>query len=120
MSFLLKKIVVVDDDEDNRSAMKDILEFKGFSVVATAINGFDAVEKFYQHAPDVVLMDIMMPDFDGFYGIKNIKNINSDVKIIAITADQSDETKQKLQELKHELIIYKPFDFELLMQMIND
>jgi len=118
--LLLKKVVVVDDDEDNRNAMTDILEFKGVTVVATAVNGSDAVEKFSKYVPDVVLMDIMMPDFDGFYGIENIKNINSNAKIIAVTADQSDETKQKLRELNHKLIIYKPFDVNVLVQMIND
>jgi len=113
-------VIVVDDDEDNRNAMSDILEFKGVTVVATAINGYDAVEKFSKHVPDVVLIDIMMPDYDGFYGIEHIKNINSNAKIIAVTADQSDETKQKLKELKHELIIYKPFDVDTLVQMINE
>ncbi len=61
-----------------------------------------------------------MPDYDGFYGIEHIKNINSNAKIIAVTADQSDETKQNLKELKHELIIYKPFDVDTLVQMINE
>jgi len=118
--FLLKKILLVDDDEDNRSAMSDILEFKGLSIVASAKNGLEAVEQFSKYTPDVVLMDIMMPEYDGFYGIEHIKNIDPNAKIIAVTADQSVETQRKLKEMQQNLIIFKPFDIDALVKMITD
>lgn len=115
----MKRVIVVDDDEDSRDALSDILEFKGVKVVAKAINGYDAVLKFSKHRPDVVLMDMMMPEYDGFYGLEHIKNIDSNAKIITITADQTEETRAKLKKMHHTMIILKPIDTDKLVQMIN-
>lgn len=120
LSPLLKSVIVVDDDKDVCDALSDILEFKGINVVAKAINGYDAVQKFSQHMPDVVLMDMMMPEYDGFYGLRHIKNINPNAKIILITGDQTEETHAKLKEMNHDLIILKPIDTDNLVQMINE
>jgi len=116
----LKRVIVVDDDEDSRDALSDILEFKGFEVVAKAIDGYDAVQKFSKHLPDVVLMDMMMPRYDGFYGLENIKNIDPNAKIIIITADQTEETRAKLKKMQHDLILLKPINVENLVKMINE
>ena len=113
-------MIVADDDEDSRDALSDILEFKGIDVVAKAINGYDAVQKFSKYMPDVVLMDMMMPQYDGFYGLEHIKNIDPDSKIIIITADQTDETRTKLKKIPHDLIILKPIDIDKLVKMINE
>lgn len=118
-SFSLKRVIVADDDEDSRDALSDILEFKGIEVVAKAINGYDAVQKFSKYIPDVVLMDMMMPQYDGFYGLENIKSIDPDAKIIIITADQTEETRTKLK-MQHALILLKPIDIENLVKMINE
>ena len=115
----MKRVIVVDDDEDSRDALSDILEFKGIEVVATAIDGYDAVQKFSKYLPDVVLMDMMMPRYDGFYGLENIKNIDPNAKII-ITADQTEETHTKLKKMQHGLILLKPINTENLVKMIND
>jgi DNA-binding NarL/FixJ family response regulator len=115
----LKSVIVVDDDDDSRDALSDILEFKGIKVLAKAINGYDAVQKFSKHVPDVVLMDMMMPKYDGFYGLEHIKNINPNAKIIIITADQTEETRAKLKKIQHDLVILKPIDTDNLVKMIN-
>jgi len=116
----LKNVIVVDDDKDSRDALSDILEFKGIKVIAKAINGYDAVEKFSKYNPDVVLMDMMMPQYDGFYGLEHIKNIDPNAKIIIITADQTEATRTKLKKMQHNLIILKPIDTDNLVKMIND
>ncbi len=116
----MKRVIVVDDDEDSRDALSDILEFKGIEVVAKAIDGHDAVQKFSKYFPDVVLMDMMMPRYDGFYGLDNIKNIDPNAKIIIITADQTEETRRKLKKMQHDLIILKPINVENLVKMINE
>jgi DNA-binding response OmpR family regulator len=119
-SFPLKRVIVVDDDEDSRNALSDLLEFKGVKVVAKAINGYDAVQKFSEYRPDLVLMDMMMPEYDGFYGLEHIKNINPCADIIIITGDQTEETRAKLKKMHHDLIILKPIDMDKLIQMINE
>jgi len=116
----LKRVIVVDDDEDSRDALSDILEFKGIEVVAKAIDGHDAVQKFSKYLPDVVLMDMMMPQYDGFYGLENIKNIDPNAKIIIITADQTEETRTKLKKMQHNLILIKPINVENLVKIINE
>ena len=116
----MKRVIVVDDDADSRDALSDLLEFKDIAVVAKAINGLDAVEKFSKYRPDVVLMDMMMPKYDGLYGLEHIKNIVPDAKIIILTADQTDETLTQLKKMNHDLIILKPVDINKLVQMINE
>ena len=111
---------MVDDDKDSRDVLSDILEFKGVNVVGKAINGYDAVQKFSKYHPDVVLMDMMMPQYDGFYGFEHIKNIDSNAKIIIITADQTEETRAKLKKMDYKLILLKPIDTDKLVQMINE
>lgn len=118
--FLLTRVIVVDDDDDSRDALSDLLEFKGVSVVAKAINGYDAVQKFSEFIPDVILMDIMMPEYDGFYGLEHIKNINPNAKIIIISGDQSEETRMKLKKMNHDLIVLKPIDMDRLISIINE
>ena len=117
--FSLKSVIVVDDDEDSCNALSDILEFKGVTVLAKAINGYEAVQKFSEYMPDVVLMDLMMPKYDGFYGLEHIKNISPNAKIIIVTADQTGETRTKLKKIQHDLIILKPVDTDKLVKMIN-
>lgn len=116
----MKSVIIVDDDEDSRNALSDLLEFKGIKVLAKAINGYDAVQKFSKYMPDVVLMDLMMSQYDGFYGLEHIKNLNPNAKIIIITADQTEETHTKLKKMQHNFVILKPVDTDKLIKMIND
>lgn len=113
-------MIVVDDDKDIRDTLSELLELKEVNVVAKAINGYDAVQKFSQYKPDVVLMDITMPDYDGFYGLEHIKNITPNVKVIMITADQTNETRNKLKKMNQNRIIFKPIDTDKLVKMINE
>lgn len=80
--------VLVVDDPDSRDALSDLLELKGVEDIAKGINGHKAVQKFSQHKLELVLMDMMMPNFYEMYGLKHIKNIDSSAKVIMITADQ--------------------------------
>jgi len=63
---------------------------------------------------------MMMPQYDGFYGLENIKNIDPTAKIIIITADQTEETRTKLKKMQHNLILLKPIDVEKLVKLINE
>ena len=88
----------------------DYLENKGVSVIGKAKNGKEGVELFKKLKTDVIFLDVIMPDFDGFYALKKIREIDSNAKIIMVTADFSPSTKIKLKELKASDIIYKPYD----------
>lgn len=116
---MLKRLLIVDDDEDSRNTLSDILEFKGFTVVGNAVNGYDAVQQYSKHLPDVVILDLMMIEYDGFYALEHIKKVNSDAKIIVLSADQTEETRMKLKQLSHDMVLAKPFDTNQLIRLIN-
>lgn len=69
--------------------------------------------------PDIVLMDVMMPEFDGFYGLHHIKQLNPDAKVIMVTADLTDETFAKLHSLGASEILYKPYEIEDIVSTIK-
>ena len=80
-----KKILVVDDVVFMRQILGEILEKHGYFVV-TAENGQQAVDKFADEQPDIVIMDINMPIMDGITATKKIKEIDKDAKILALSA----------------------------------
>ena len=73
----MANILIVDDAAFMRMMIKDILTKNGYVVVGEAENGLKAVEKFKEHSPDLVIMDITMPEMDGIQAVKQIKAINS-------------------------------------------
>lgn len=82
----MAKVLIVDDAAFMRMMIKDILEKNGFEVVGEANNGIKAVELYKKEKPDVVTMDITMPDMDGIEAVKEIKSIDPDAKVIMCSA----------------------------------
>ena len=80
-----KKILIVDDDKDIVSIVTTMLESRGWDIKA-AYNGRDAMETVSGGMPDVILLDIMMPEMNGIEVLKKIKKIDPDARIIMITA----------------------------------
>ncbi len=114
------KVLVVDDDIDTLEVFAEFLEIKDVNVVGRGHNGKDAVELFEKHRPDFVLMDIMMPSYDGFYGIEEIRKIDPNAKIIIVTADVSIETKEKLKDLKPSAVVHKPYEIDDLLEFMHN
>lgn len=107
--------LVVDDDPDAVEMFSDYLELKGIEVIGKCKDGKEGFESYKKLNPDVVFLDIMMPDYDGFYALQKIREIKSDAKVIMVTADMSSETKKKLREMKPTDVIYKPYDVEKII-----
>jgi len=82
----LKTVLITDDAQFMRLHLRQILERRGFQVVAEAANGLEAIVKYRLVKPDIVTMDITMPDMDGIEAIKQLKKIDPQVKIIVISA----------------------------------
>jgi CheY-like chemotaxis protein len=115
-----KTVIVVDDDSDTVEIFSALLEKREILVVGKGYNGKQAIELFTKHSPDVVFVDIMMPDGSGFHAIRNIRKINDKSRIIAVTADVKSTTEEKLHNLKVDGIVYKPIDMEKIIQLINN
>lgn len=113
------KVVVVDDDVDTVEVFCEYLEIKGVEVVGRGYNGKTAVELYETLKPDIILLDVMMPDYDGFYGLENIKKIDSAAKVIMVTADLTYDTEKRLKELNSSAVIYKPYEIDSVVDMID-
>ena len=96
----------------------DYLENKGVNVIGKAKDGKEGFELYKKLKPDVIFLDVIMPNYDGFYTLKKIRETDPDAKIIMVTADFSPTTKKKLKELKATDIIYKPYDGRAIDRVI--
>lgn len=113
------KVIVVDDDVDTVEVFCEYLEIKDITVVGRGYNGKTAVDLYEKFKPDIALLDVMMPEYDGFYGLENIKNINPDAKIIMVTADLTFDTEKKLKDLNASAVIYKPYEIDSVIDTIH-
>jgi DNA-binding NtrC family response regulator len=116
---MAKSVIVVDDDEDTVRLFSEILEENNVKVVGNGFDGVTAVKLFKKTKPDVVLIDLNMPNGSGFYAIKKIQEIDPKAQIIAITADGSFSTEEKLEKLDVPLI-QKPFKMDKVLSMIQN
>ena len=111
--------IVIDDDSRTVRIFSELLEELGVKVLGKGYNGKDAVTLYKEYTPDIVFLDVMMPDGNGFYAIRKIQQINTDSKIIAVTADTRSYIREKLKKQNITSIMYKPFDVKSIMQIIN-
>lgn len=82
----MKRVLVVDDAAFMRISLKNILEKAGYEVVGEAENGAVAIKKYKELSPDIVTMDITMPEMDGVQALKEIKKGDANAKVIMISA----------------------------------
>ncbi len=111
---------MIDDDEDTVKIFSDFLGENQVEVIGRGYSGKDAVQLYNEKKPDIVFIDIMMPEGSGIYAIKKIREIDTKSKLIAVTADSTTATEEKLVKLNVTAIIYKPFDIEKILQIINN
>ena len=112
-------VIVVDDDRDVIEAFTEFLQVKGINVVGIGHNGKDAVDLYKIHKPDVVLLDVMMPMYDGFYALEHIRAYDPNAKVIMVTADLTQSTEERLIELKASAITYKPYEMDDVLDTID-
>ena len=113
-----RSVIVIDDDKDIVRLFSEFLEENGIKVVGHGYDGVAAIQLYKEKKPNVVLIDIMMPNGSGFYAIKKIQEINSKAKIIAVSGDSSYSTEEKLEKLSVQLI-QKPFNLVQIIDAIN-
>jgi len=114
-----KSVIVIDDDEDTVRLFTEFLEENGVDVVGNGFDGITAVKIFKETKPDVVLIDLNMPNGSGYYAIKKIQSIDPETRIIAVSADGDYSTEEKLEKLNVPLI-QKPFKMDKVISIIQD
>jgi CheY-like chemotaxis protein len=112
--------IVIDDDTDTVEIFAEYLEIMGVDVVGRGYDGKQAAELYQQKKPDVVFLDLMMPEYDGFYALENIRKMNPDAKVVIITADLRKDTEEMLEDLKPNKIIFKPFAIDKIVDVIAE
>lgn len=115
-----KRILVVDDDENILNMEKTILEQRGFEVTG-ALGGAEALEVLGQQAFDLVLLDVMMPEVDGFTVCRKIKEDPrlKDLPVIFLTAKGGGEALAEGFESGAVMYINKPFTANKLLTIVN-
>ncbi|HBY20885.1 MAG: two-component system response regulator [Clostridiales bacterium GWE2_32_10] len=114
-----RNILVVDDAAFMRMMVKDILVKNGYEVVGEAENGLRAVERYKETEPDLVIMDITMPEMDGIEAVKQIKKINNAAKIIMCSAmGQQGMVIESIQAGARDFIV-KPFQADRIIEAVK-
>ena len=115
----MAKILIVDDAAFMRMMIKDILTKNGYEVVAEAANGVEAVELYKSHQPDLVTMDITMPEMDGIEAVKQIKAVNPAAKVIMCSAmGQQSMVMDAINSGAKDFIV-KPFQADRVLEAIR-
>ncbi|GAE36039.1 response regulator [Halalkalibacter akibai] len=113
------RVLIVDDAAFMRMMIKDILSKNGFDVVGEANDGAQAVEKYKELQPDLVTMDITMPEKDGISALKEIKAIDPSAKIIMCSAmGQQAMVIDAIQAGARDFIV-KPFQADRVLEAIK-
>ena len=116
---MAKNILICDDAALIRIMIKDILTKNGYNIVGEAENGAKAVEKYAELKPDLVLMDITMPEMDGIEALKKIKAADANASIIMCSAmGQQAMVIESIQSGAKDFIV-KPFQADRVLEAVQ-
>ena len=113
------KVLIVDDAAFMRMMLKDILLKNGFEVIGEAENGSVGVQLFQELNPDLVTMDITMPEMDGISAVKEIRKLNGAAKIVMVSAmGQQSMVIEAIQAGAADFIV-KPFQPDRVLESLR-
>ena len=116
---MAKNILICDDAAFMRMMIKDILTKNGYNVAGEAENGLKAVEKYSETKPDLVLMDITMPEMDGIQALKKIKELDPGAMVIMCSAmGQQAMVIESIQSGAKDFIV-KPFHADRVIEAVK-
>lgn len=118
---MIKKdtIIIIEDDKDMAEIFEEWAKSADISVLGVGHDGKEAVELYEKHKPQIIVLDLMMPYFDGFYAMEKIRKIDPDAKFLILTADITDVTKKRLDQMKEISLMYKPYDLDDVINEIK-
>jgi len=115
----MKRVMVVDDAMFMRASLKMMLEKNGYEVAAEAENGAIAVQKYKEIKPDVVTMDITMPEMDGLQALKLIKQFDADAKVVVVSAMGQEPVVKEAILSGAKSFIVKPFKEDFVLKTLS-
>lgn len=116
----MKRVLVVDDAAFMRMSLKMTLEKNGYEVIGEAENGNIAFHRYKELKPDIVTMDITMPEVDGVQAIKMIREVDPDSKIVVISALGQESYVREAIVAGAKGFIVKPFKEETVIKTLSN
>ncbi len=114
------KILIVDDSAIVRKELRHVLELAGtLSVVGEAVDGWDALRQAKTSTPDIVLMDLEMPNLDGFEATRQIKTLHLAQKVVVFTVYADSVNRQKALEAGADAFVIKGADLRTLLDLFD-
>lgn len=115
-----RKILIVDDDEELVEVIQDVLERDGRFEVRTANNGFDAGMMVKDYRPDLIVLDVMLPDINGKEVCQRVRSDSSqdEVRIICISGMVENDKIEELRQAGANDFMHKPFEVDALVDRI--
>ncbi len=117
-------VLIVDDSKTSRKILRNLLEENGFEIVGEAENGEIGYLKYKELTPDIVTMDITMPEMDGIESLSLIKKANPEAKVIMITAAGQEQKMVTALKRGADEFITKPFQkkevIDALKKMVTE
>ena len=110
------KVIIADDDRDAVTTLATLLEDKGITVLGKAYDGEEAFALFTTFNPDVVIMDLNMPNYDGHYAIEKIKEKDPNAKIIVVSA----YLDKLFQSNQVSAVFSKPYNIDELVTKLKE
>ena len=112
-------VMIVDDELFFREMLRDVLVNAGFNVIAEALDGDEAVDKYRMHRPDITVMDIFMPGKNGIDAIKEIIAFDADARILIYTGLGFDDDAEVALRAGARDVVLKTFSPEEVTDVIN-
>ncbi|WP_029230757.1 response regulator [Butyrivibrio sp. VCB2006] len=116
----MKSVLIVDDSRVSRKMIRNLLEHSGYEVAAEAINGKEGLDLFLKLRPDVVAMDITMPEMNGLDSLRAIKDQVPDAKVIIISAAGQEYNKLEAMQAGAAAFVTKPYENEDILEAIRN
>jgi len=116
----MRKVLIVDDALFIRLTLKKMLEKYNFQVVGEAGNGIEAIKLYKELKPDIVTMDVTMPEMDGLEAVQMIRNIDGQAKIVMVSAMGQRTMVVKAIESGASGFIVKPFNEAHVVETLNN
>ena len=119
MNMTITTAVIIDDEPRITQLYSELLELQNLKILGIGQSGNDAIRLFKEYRPDLVFLDVHMPDKTGVEALKEIKKISPTAKVIMVTADMSEDLQEFLVNNNATAIIYKPFEIQKVMQVLE-
>ncbi|NOQ44328.1 MAG: response regulator [Nitrosopumilus sp.] len=113
------RAVVVDDDKDTVALFAEIMQSNNIEVVGRGYNGQEAAFLYQKLKPDVIFLDVIMPVYDGIYGITKIREMNPDAVVIITTNQMTINAQIALNKLRPSAVIKEPIDVNEIIKTVN-